>query len=64
MHIPSAQDLKSSFCLNRLNTRNLLFSAKSLYTEQNQFHKAVELNHNLICLWYKWALTYYLTNAV
>lgn len=34
MHIPSAQDLKSSFCLNRLNTRNLLFSAKSLYTDQ------------------------------
>lgn len=23
-------------------------------------HKASELNHNLICLWYKWALTYYL----
>lgn len=23
-------------------------------------HKASELNHSLICLWYKWALTYYL----
>lgn len=28
--------------------------------EKSQAHKASELNHNLICLWYKWALTYYL----
>lgn len=27
---------------------------------ESQAHKASELNHNLICLWYKWALTYYL----
>lgn len=54
------QALLSVRQLNRLYIRIFLFSAKSLCTEQNQSHKALELNHNLICLWYKWALTYYL----
>ena len=38
-----AQALPSVQCLNRFDTRNLLFSTKSLCAEQNQFHKALEL---------------------
>lgn len=52
--------------LRRLHTRIPLFTrpitshSREKKKGESQAHKASELNHNLICLWYKWALTYYL----